>query len=275
MNCKSSRINWKKTTFFGTAIAITCGFASATKAATLADISFIIDTSGSMSSDIDEVRNRIIDFDRALVDNGIDARYGLTLFADGENFVQNLTDFSTFNRSTGVFQTFSTGGATERGSLATQVALNNTNFRSDSVKNFILITDEDDDSSVEEFNSIRADLGADDTSLFNFIGVPGTGNTDETYGVLASENGGSAFNIAEFRSNPEPFFDAFINTKVQEIIDNAPDPDPDPDPNPDPDPDPDPNPDPNNTAKTPEPMSILGLLSFGLIGLIRRKKIGL
>lgn len=266
MNCKSPRFNLEKTTFLTTAIFIACGFSSAVKAATLADIAFIIDTSGSMSGDIEEVRNRIIDFDTALVDNGIDARYGLTLFADGENFVQNLTDFSTFNSPTGVFQTFSIGGGTESGSAATQISLNNSNFRSNSVKNFILITDEDDDSSVDQFNSIRSDLNADDTSLFNFIGVPGTGNTDETYGVLASENGGSAFDIFEFRNNPEPFFDAFINTKVQEIIDNNPDPDPDPDP------DTDPDPDPNDTTKTPEPMSLVGLLSFAFIGLIRRKK---
>jgi von Willebrand factor type A domain len=131
MNCNLLELDLKKVTFLSVAaIAVTCGFTSATKAATLADIAFIIDTSGSMSGDITEVRNRIIDFDRALVDNGIDAQYGLTLFGSGENFVQNLTDFSNFNRPTGALQTFNIGGGTESGSAATQVSLNNSSFRS-------------------------------------------------------------------------------------------------------------------------------------------------
>ena len=267
---------FKQTTFFSSAIAFFGSLSSVATAATLADIAFIIDTSGSMSGDIAEVRNRIIDFDSALVNNNIDARYGLTLFGSGENFEQNLVNFSTFNDPAGVFQTFSLSGGTERGSAATQVALDNSNFRTDSVKNLILITDEDDDSSVEQFDTVRAALGADETTLFNFIGVPGVGNTDERYDVLASENSGAAFNIIDFRNEPEPFFDAFINTKVQEIIDNTPvEPNPPttsnpPTPSSPNNPTTTPNPStpssPNNPTTTPEPISVLGLLSVGLVG---------
>jgi hypothetical protein len=196
----------------------------------------VIDDSVSMAGDISEVKARIGDFNNEMVANSIDAKYALVRYG-GPNQVnatyghdyhasveQNLTDFTTFTAGGGAFD--SLGAPTsflEKGSLATTVALLpnanpyfGVNFRANSVINIILITDEDDDSSLAEFNA--ADLALTNAdALFNFIGVPGTGNTNARYGVLAANHGGNAFNIISFRNDPDPYFANFIDTKVQEI----------------------------------------------------------
>jgi hypothetical protein len=44
------------------------------------------------------------------------------------------------------------------------------------------------------------------------------------YGTLATNNGGQIFDIDDFRNNPEAFLANFNRTKVQEIINQAPEP---------------------------------------------------
>ncbi len=201
---------------------------STANAAIDADILWLIDVSGSMGPDIDSVRTRIGQFETAMNDNGINASYGLIEF--GGN-VSGTDDWAIVTDMTNNFVTFQAGlnsitanhGNPEAGSSATLFGLNNITWTSGSVKNLILVTDEDDDSTLADFNAANTGL-TDERALFNFIGVPGVGNTNDRYGVLASGHGGTAFSITSFRNDPDPFFEHFIDTKVEEIQSQVPEP---------------------------------------------------
>lgn len=203
------------------------------------DIVFIVDHSGSMANDIAQVKARIVDFDGAMVANDIDAQYALVTFGSFVEFRQqppflidngpgpalrhDRSDFSSFSQSLNAITTQSTINF-ETGIDAIILALENVQFRANSVRNTILITDEDDDSLPSQRNDADALLSSSN-ALFNFIGTPGPGgsnNTDSTYGFLAANHGGTAFRIDAFRAEPGPFFDRFIDTKVQEILATVP-----------------------------------------------------
>lgn len=226
-----------------------------------ADILWVIDVSASMGGDINQVRTRIGQFNTEMTNNGIDASYGLIEFggnvsgSDDWRIVTDMTsNFSTF--TTGLNSIAANHGNPESGSSAGLFGLNNITWTDGSVKNIIMVTDEDDDSDgfnnttghcLVRFNctAFHNELTAQD-ALFNVIRNPGAGNTALTYDYLASQHGGTAFDILAFRSDPAVFFDNFINTKVTEIKDQV---------------------------EVPEP-STIALLALGLLGIgARRRKI--
>ena len=199
-------------------VLLTCLFGGLPAFAQQADILLVIDTSRSMQEDIDEVKSRIVEFNNAMITNGIDAHYALVRFGGASTLVQDVVPFDTFNAENSPFQQLlANGGGRERGSQGVLVGLRNATFRAGAVTNIILITDEDDDTGTTEYNQATTAID-EQRGLFNFIGVPSVGNTDTRYGVLADSFGGVAFEITEFRANPAPFFTNFIQTKVREII---------------------------------------------------------
>jgi hypothetical protein len=199
-------------------LALALGMApGAHAAAILADIVWVIDTSGSMGDDIGQVKLRITEFDTAMTNAGIDARYGLVRFGGSNTLIQDITTFATFTAAGGPFALLTdNGGGTEDGSAALQVALG-ASFRPDTVRNIILVTDEDDDNAGNRAALDTALAATTPDELINIIRNP-SDDSGGYYANLAAANGGNVFNILDFRSNPEPFFTNFINTKVEEIV---------------------------------------------------------
>jgi len=212
-----------KASRYGVAVALALAALLASgvaQAAILADVVWVIDTSGSMGGDIAEVKARILEFDTVMISNGIDARYAAVRFGGPASLIQDVTDFATFTAAGSPFSLLgATGGGTEDGSAAIQVALGAT-FRASTVRNIILVTDENDDVF-----SNRAALAADllatgPDELINVIRNPGDDDLGY-YAALALANGGLAFDILAFRADPAAFFTNFTTTKVAEIIEEG------------------------------------------------------
>lgn len=179
---------------------------------------WVIDISGSMGDDIAQVKQRIVEFNTVMTDNSIDAQYALVVFGGNPVLRQQLTDFATFTAIGSPFNlTTANGGGTEDGSLALQLGLSSVNFRQDSVRNFVLVTDEDDDNAGNRPALAAALAATVESELINIIGNPND-DTNNYYRDLAPANGGAFFNINDFRANPGPFFTNFINTKLTEIV---------------------------------------------------------
>ncbi|MDP2986445.1 VWA domain-containing protein [Hydrogenophaga sp.] len=220
MRCAQEEIAMKfKKLVSGILTATALGMGSGANAAIVADIMWVIDTSGSMGDDIAQVKARILDFNTVMVANSIDANYGLVRYGGAPSLIQDFTTFATFSAAGSPFSLLTdNGGGTEDGSLAIQTALTAT-YRENSVRNIILVTDEDDDVVGNRAN-LQADLDA--TVAKDLINIIGNPNDDggSYYRDLAPANGGAFFNILDFRNNPQAFFTNFINTKVKEIVDD-------------------------------------------------------
>lgn len=186
------------------------------QAAIVADILWVIDTSGSMGDDINQVKARITEFESVMATNGIDARYGAVRFGGANTLIQDLTTAALF--SAGPFATLTAnGGGTEDGSEAIRVGINQATWRANSVRNIILVTDEDDDNPGNRGDLQSTLDGTTEKELINIIGNPND-DAGNYYRNLAPANGGAFFNILQFRADPNAFFTNFLNTKVNEIV---------------------------------------------------------
>lgn len=121
----------------------------------LADIVFLIDTSGSMGGAISEVKNNVNAFADALAVSDVDYRLGLVQFGQSSNSGHpelfndgNLTDNA--DQFKGFVSSLSATGGYEPGFLALRMAAQGFNFRPGAQKVFLLVSDEDSDDRDKE-----------------------------------------------------------------------------------------------------------------------------
>ena len=205
-----------------------------------ADVVFIIDTSGSMGSAINQVVNNIISFTNGLEAAGIDVQLALVDYVDSSVPSPQITTYG-FTSDIPQFQSWTTGldtsGLFEPGTAALVYSLRDAAFfptyRHDSRKFFVLITDEmvdqgwppgmpapyDTAMSVDE---VTAELLAQQVTVFSVT------NTNPTFGdddgdndglpdgqEIAEATGGQRFDIMD--TDWSPIFDA-LGKKILTVI---------------------------------------------------------
>lgn len=201
-----------------------------------ADIVFAIDTSGSMSEEIEQVKDNINDFVDGLAERGVTVGLGLIAFGNGPPEVKGggtlFFDVEEFKALVGGL---SITGGEERGFEALRDAVGSFDFSGVAQKIFILVTDEDsdgpgtDESAPEEQQQTIDLLLANEARAFAFadcsVGASARHYCDE--GSVTLETGGFQ------RSVTSDFDDVFkeiepliSDTYVLRYESGRPDPDP-------------------------------------------------
>jgi hypothetical protein len=189
-----------------------------------ADIVFMIDESGSMGDDINQVRNNVNNIASQL-GASLDPRYALVEFG-GQNsgpgnpgLTTNLTDAAGLSAA---LSTLYASGGFEPGVEATIFAHDNVGFRPGSGVCYVLITDEDSDGG--DLATAVSLLQGQNATWFGIVN-PGYGNTATTYGPnagsLSEATGGSVFSIYDFRSDAQPVLDALLTQCIGSIIEGV------------------------------------------------------
>jgi hypothetical protein len=196
----------------GLAVAAALGvFASTARAASTADVLFVVDESGSMAGEHAWIANMVTSLDTALGVAGVTGnQYGLVGFGASNHGPAGQVahkhpvggaDFGTAAQMSAAAGTLSAFGGLEDGYQAISYALNNYTFRADAALNVILITDEDRDiaSGAGGLNSANilaalqgksALLNAVVNGTFTSASEGGALGTDGTAGYYADGSGG-------------------------------------------------------------------------------------
>ncbi len=178
-----------------------------------ADIVFIVDNSGSMSPYQLVIQNSVTDFVNDLFDAGVNAALGLTRFGQsysGEPIVEEngtlFTDPDVYLNT--IFSRNTDDGFLEPGLDAILASVSGFNFRPNSQKIFIILTNEEHNGTATEVSTVEPVLEQNAVTLFSIIDS-GYSTSQEDYGDLAVDTGGQQFEID----------DLFDPTTLQPIID--------------------------------------------------------
>ncbi len=206
--------------------------------AILSDIIFVVDESGSMGNVQANLRNNIGLFASILTGTGeVDAQYGLVGYGDNFAVPRLVTDLTNPANFATAAQGLRTNGFTEPGYTATAFAMNALDgqtdlfsFRSNAVKNIIILTDEPSNGDtagrgtsggVAVSNSVLDQLLTDNNALYNGV-LRGT-STINSFSSLITSHGGQVFDLNLFNSNDQTvvqqFVTDFANAKLQETLD--------------------------------------------------------
>jgi hypothetical protein len=203
----------------------------------LSDLVFVVDESGSMGNVQANLRDNIGQFASILTGTGqVSAQYGLVGYGNDDVTPRMLTDLTDDASFSSAAQNLVADGGTEPGYTATAFALNaldnqsdQFSFRSNALKNVIILTDEPsngDDAAIGAVNQQKVSetildgiLSANDT-LYN--GVLDGYSTISSYESLITAHGGSVFDLSLFNSTDTSVVEAFVtdfaNAKLQETL---------------------------------------------------------
>lgn len=218
------------------------GFGNPAQSAIMTDIVFLVDESGSMGTIQANLRNNIGLFASILTAGGVDAQYGLVGFGNGSAVPRMLSDLTDDASLATAANNLVASGSFESGFSATAFALNSIDNQSDlftyrpnAVKNIIIFTDEDNDSSPNPGFAVNGlaptyavvdGLLKQNNALFNAVVSSGGACTTVNhlcYVPLALANNGQQFNLNLLNTNDqqvvEGFVTAFASAKLQETID--------------------------------------------------------
>jgi uncharacterized protein (TIGR03382 family) len=236
-------LNFRKITALLAASVAAIGFTvSAVQAAPIkTDIIMIVDESGSMGTVQTNLRNNIGLFASILDSFGIDARYGLVGYGSNTIVPRMLTDLTDANSFATAALGLRVNGGTEPGYVASAYALNALDgqttlfsFRPDAIKNLIIFTDEpsNGDSGRGRIGGVNItsnpagrglvdDVIKANNALYNAV-LSGT-STINSFGPLATENGGAVFTLGSLNTTNQQavrdFVTAFAEAKAQETLD--------------------------------------------------------
>ncbi|NGP89665.1 S8 family serine peptidase [Fodinibius halophilus] len=174
--------------------------------ARLADVVFIVDNSGSMGSEQQEVIDNIIAFVDTLKNRGVDFALGLTRYGQSGQGTLGLTYGGPIFEDGGALTTDAsyfkndvlarnvTSGSSEPGFLSIEKSISNFSFRPGSQRVFVIITDErpGQSSLSDETSAINAAVSGDVT-----VHASTTTSLNDEFKGITSNTGGQIFDIRE------------------------------------------------------------------------------
>ncbi|QJR80616.1 VWA domain-containing protein [Alteromonas pelagimontana] len=186
------------------------------------DIVLLVDESGSMGNGRDSLIHanlaaHINSFSDALASQGVEARFALIGFGLAGNLFRQLSDFGSAETFSSAANQLSSGGNTEPAYDAMAFALDSLNryfvtqplaYATDAIKNFILFTDEGDNSREFDKSAIATTL-AENSALLNAV-VPSDSSTTSGFVELALETGGRVFDLNELETTSAQQAQSFL-----------------------------------------------------------------
>jgi hypothetical protein len=197
---------------------------SSVMSASVADIAFVIDQSGSMGGEFNWLSSSIETINQSITDADITARYAvagyerdfaLNGYGNDRNIYQDFT--SNINDITNATTDVSTYGSREYSYNAAVDGTTGFSWSDSAVRVMILITDEQSPQSGDNYSETEVgDLMTDGDFLLNVI-APSRYRDRWDEAAFSTEDYLGFFDLDLLRDDPETFTALFTQAKIEEI----------------------------------------------------------